>query len=52
MGDGKGVMSPIAINCGDDITEAGDNEVPLGREPARRPRKLGVLCGRLLDEML
>lgn len=52
MGDGRGVMSPMAINCGEDSTEAGDSELPLGREPANRPRKLGVLWGRLPDETL
>lgn len=41
IGDGRGVISPIAINWGEDIIDAGDREPALERG-ATRPRKLGV----------
>lgn len=52
MGEGKGVMSPMAMSCGDDNNDAGDREPPPEEGLSRNPRKLDVLRGRLLDEML
>jgi hypothetical protein len=49
VGDGSGVTSNIAANCGEDITEPGD------REPAvecRWARMLGTRRGRLAAEAL
>lgn len=52
IGDGKGVMSPMAANWGDDRTEAGDRDPALEAAPARTVRRLGVLRGRLVEERL
>ena len=52
IGEGKGVISPMAISCGDDSNDAGDREPPPDDGLSRKPRKLDVLRGRLLDEWL
>lgn len=52
IGDGKGVMSPIAFSWGDDMIEAGDKEPALEIGGAIRARRLGVRCGRLPDDTL
>ena len=45
MGDGNGVMSPIAFNWGEDMMDAGDKEPALYIGGAIRARRLGVRCG-------
>ena len=51
IGEGKGVMSPIAVNCGEDMIDAGDNDPALEMGGAMRARRLGVRRGILLDKM-
>ena len=45
-------MSPMARSWGDDIIEAGDREPALEMGGAARARRLGVRCGRLLEDRL
>jgi hypothetical protein len=44
IGDGRGVISPIAFNWGEDIIEAGDKEPALDKG-AMSARRLGVRRG-------
>jgi hypothetical protein len=44
-------MSPIAVNCGEDMIDAGDNDPALDMGGAMRARRLGVRRGILLDKM-
>lgn len=42
IGDGNGVISPMAFSCGEDMIEAGDKEPALEIGGATRARRLGV----------
>ena len=52
MGDGSGVISPIAVSSGDEINDAGDREPALDMGGATRARRLGVRRGRLPEDTL
>jgi hypothetical protein len=43
-------MSPIAVNWGEDMIEAGDKDPALDKGGAMRARRLGVRRGILLEK--
>ena len=52
MGEGRGVISAIAANCGDENAEPGDNDPALECVAARAALILGVRRGRLAVDAL